>query len=416
MQIRQFIVALLGVVVHYYDHHLFGFLAVKISQYYLPSGSGIVQLINAYFIMAVAVAARPIGAIALGRIGDVYGREFTVNVSLCFTAIASFCLAITPSYAEIGIGSLILLLISRMIICAFAASGSDGVRIFIYEHIGKSKQCLGNGLVTGATLLGSLAASLSAWLLTMDYMPESAWRVAFLVGGALGIIMIAIRKLLFVPIVDDSVTKHSDYEIYKNTPLLKIVKEHWILFLLCSIIAGSIGSTNQFYIIFFGTYNMEILHNINNSQMQIYTSVAIIIYIICSIFAGLLADYIGRSNLLYIAFAVLVTLTIKMIFTISNNEPITKLYFLTIATLPFMVMPALALLKQSIPLVIRYRIFSLAHACGSIVISAPTAFVSVLLYHKTQLNWVPILYFLIVIFMIAFCVNILCKQYRANEY
>ena len=50
--------------------------------------------------------------------------------------------------------------------------------------------------------------------------------------------------------------------------------------------------------------------------------------------------------------------------------------------MPFITMPAAAIFKQSIPIAIRYRLFALSHSIGSVVISAPTAFLSTFIYHK----------------------------------
>lgn len=404
-----------GVMVQYYDHHLFGFLAAKISKYFIPATDPVVQLLNAYFIMAISVVAKPIGALVLGRVGDLYGRSTTLNISLLGTSIASFVVSIIPGYNHIGVMSALILLLARMSTCAFASSGTDGVRIFIYEHIGKKKQCFGNGLVTTSTLLGSFIASMSAWFFTLDIMPSYAWRGAFLVGGILGLIMVLVRK--YANIQDEGDTKSEpDYEEFKDVSVFRIIKNNWKLFVLCLIVAGSIGATNQFYIIFFGTYNFEVLHIVSQSKMQFYTSIAIILYMVCAVIGGLVADYFGRARVMIVAFIILFATTIYTMLSISDKVLDYKVFFLNVMVLPFFIMPALAFLKQSIPVVIRYRIFSLAHAVGSICISAPTAFVSTLMYHKTKLAWLPISYFLVVIIMIAFCVSMLCKRYSANKY
>lgn len=404
-----------GVMVQYYDHHLFGFLAAKISKYFIPATDPVVQLLNAYFIMGISVGAKPIGALILGRVGDLYGRSNTLNISLLGTSIASFVVSIIPGYNHIGVMSALILLLARMSTCAFASSGTDGVRIFIYEHIGKKKQCLGNGLVTTSTLLGSFIASMSAWFFTLDIMPSYAWRAAFLLGGILGVIMVLVRRYANLTEISDTKAEPG-YEEFKNVSIFRIIKNNWKLFLLCLVVAGSIGATNQFYIIFFGTYNFEVLRNVSQSSMQFYTSVAIVLYMVCAVIGGLIADYFGRAKVMFVAFILLITSTIYTICSVSDKIFDYKLFFLNVMLLPFFIMPALAFLKQSIPVVIRYRVFSLAHAVGSICISAPTAFISTLMYHKTKLAWLPISYFLVVIIMIAFSVNILCKKYSANKY
>jgi MFS family permease len=417
MSRKSFLIAMFGVIVQYYDYHLFGFLASKISKYFIPASNTTVQLLNTYFIMAIAVAAKPVGALVLGRIGDIYGRFVTLNLSLLGTSAASLIVSIIPGYSHIGVMSALMLLIARMCTCAFASSGTDGVRLFIYEHIGKDKQCLGNGLIVTSTLLGSFLASVSAWFFTMDIFPSYSWRGAFLLGSILGVMMVIIRKKSKN---DDSnlVKLEPDYSEFKDKSLTKIISNNSGLFLVCAILAGCIGSTNQFYLIFFGTYNFDVIKVIPQSTMQSYTSIAIVVYIIFSIIGGIAADKLGRLRVFNISFIALILVSVLMTVSMSSKSgaPNYIFYFLSMAIGPLFIMPALAFLKQSIPVVIRYRIFSLAHAIGSICISAPTAFVSTLMYHKTNIAWFPLIYFITTVIVIAICVNILCKKYNANDY
>ncbi|MES2215322.1 MAG: MFS transporter [Pseudomonadota bacterium] len=412
---KTFLIAMFGVMVQYYDHHLFGFLAAKISVYFLPDSDPIIQLLNTYFIMAIAVAAKPIGALTLGRIGDLYGRSTTLTISLLGTAVASLVVSLTPGYSHIGILSAVILLVTRMCTSAFASSGTDGVRLFIYERIGKNKQCLGNGLVTSSTLLGSFIASMSAWFFTLDMMPPYAWRASFLLGSIMGVGMVLVRRH-FRAQDDDSTVNEPGYDAFKNVPIWVLIKENWELFVTCLFVAGAIGSTNQFYIIFFGTYNFNVLGVIEQSTMQFYTSIAIVLYMIFAIVGGLAADYFGRKAINSLAFFALLILTIATILSLSHGKTDYSLFFASNIALPFLNVTALAFLKQSIPIVIRYRIFSLAHAVGSICISTPTAFISTYMYHKTGLVWLPMVYFLVSISIIVVGVNILCRRYRANKY
>lgn len=411
---KGFIIALLGIIVQYYDHYLFGFLASVISRYFIIASDTTVQLLNTYFIMLIAVMAKPVGSIVLGRIGDLYGRSTTFTISLMGTSFGSLIISLIPGYQHIGIMSALILLIARMCIMSCIAPGTDGVRIFIYEQIGKNNKSLGNGLATAASCIGIFIASSSAWFFTLNTMPEYAWRFSFILGSVMGIVLIIVRK--YAHIDDSNFTKSEiGYEDFKNLPILTIIKKNLKLFFTILLIAGSIGSTNQFYIIFFGTYNFDILKIVDQSSMKFYTSVAIAIYMFFAIIGGLVADYFGLIRVAIIAFIALLVITIMMMFNIANMEPSIGLFFATMACLPFLTMPTLSFLKQSIPVVIRYRLFSLAHSIGSICISAPTAFCSTFLYHETKISWLPLCYFLFAITMIAFGVVVLSREYSESK-
>ncbi len=398
---KSFLISALTVFVQYYDYHLFGFLAAKIAKYFIPSINSTVQLMTTYLIMLAAMIAKPVGAIIFGRIGDIYGRSNSFGISLIGTAIASFLISITPNYQQIGLIAAFILLLARMVTCALVSSGTDGVRIYIYEHINKNNQCLGMGVMTIFTHAGSLVASISAWFFTLEMMPDYGWRGAFLLGSIMGIIVFVFKCKLHIQDkvnIKDSV----GFEQFKNLSTLTIMKKNIRLFLLCSIIAGGIGSTNQFFIIFFGTYNFAVLKNINQSTMQFYTAAAICLYILFSLVGGYIADRIDRAKVTNIAIISILLLSVGHIYTLSTNQVSIILFLLTNIMLPFITIPATAILAENIPTAFRHRILSISHAIGSIFISAPTAALATFLYHKTKIGWLPITYFIITIVMISF--------------
>ncbi|MGV2431992.1 MAG UNVERIFIED_CONTAM: MFS transporter [Rickettsiaceae bacterium] len=295
MNRKSFFIAAFGALSQYYDHHLFGFLAATISRSFTPSDDPVIALLNTYFIMAIAVCAKPIGALVLGRIGDICGRSATLKISLLGTSFASLLISITPGYHYIGVIAALILLLARMAIVALVSSGTDGVRLYVYEHIGSKNQCLGNGLVTCSSLAGSFVASMSAWFFTLDSMPHYSWRFAFVLGAVIGITMLIIVSKNKAQDIS-SYKEDPKYDIYLNTSIFSIIKEHWGLFIICAILAGSIGSTNHFCVIFFGTYVFKLLGYLDHSTMQFYTSIGIVLYMCSSIAAGFAADMIGQED------------------------------------------------------------------------------------------------------------------------
>lgn len=397
---KAFLIAAFSAFVQYYDYHLFGFFAVKIARHFLPDQNVVLQLQNAYLIMAIAMISKPLGALLLGKIGDTYGRSYIFNISLIGTAIGSTIIAFTPDYSHIGIISTLMLLFARMIICALVSSGSDSVRIYIYEHISSKKQTLSVSITNIFMQAGSFFAASSAWFFSQEFMPEYGWRIGFLLGGVLGLIIVVLKNKYNIQDIVN-IKDQPKFAEFKELSTLDIISKNFKLFLYCLIIAGCLGSTTQFFIIFFGTYNFEILKNIKQSDMQFYVSVALCIYMMFSLLSGYLADIIGCYRVAFIAIVALLFISLIHIYVLSINQVSISLFLTTIAILPFLTMPAAVILKQSIPIVIRYRIFSLSHAVGSILISAPTAFISTFAYNKSGVSWLPILYFISTIGLIS---------------
>ena len=401
MDKKTFTISALTVFVQYYDYHLFGFMAANIANHFFPKADIVVQLLNTYFLMSIAMIAKPLGAAIFGRIGDLSGRSNSFIISLTGTAIASFILFITPSNEKTGMLSVLILLLCRMIISALVSSGTDGVRIFIFEHIKSSMQCFSTSITTVFILLGSLTASLSATIFNSNYLPHYSWKFAFLFGSVLGFIVIITTKVIgFKDQIE--IRNQPKFEKFKDMSIYHIVKANKKLFMLCVLLAGAIGSTNQFILIFFGTYNFQVLKTIDKSTMQNYISISVVIYMIFSVIGGIIADKFGKYKTAIIAAFITLLITLGQCYYLAKLELSAILLILTSTTLPFITMPGAVILTKSIPMAIRYRLFSLSHAIGSIIISAPTAFVSTFLYHKTNISWLPLCYFIASILMISF--------------
>ena len=270
--------------------------------------------------------AKPIGAIIFGKIGDSLGRSVSFKISLAGTAIASIILGLIPSYEIIGIFSAIILLICRMVICTLVSSGSDGVRLYLYENIAASKRGLSIGITTSFMQAGTLIASLSAWFFTLNTMPSYSWRFAFLIGGGLGLIMLYIMKINNFS-DNNKINKKENFDQFQKMSITQIIQKDYKLFILCLILAGSIGSTYQFIIIFFGTYNFEILKILDRSVMQQYTSVAIICYLIFCIISGYLTDLLGAYNVFKAAIKIVLILAISLCYITDVHNFSVFIYF-----------------------------------------------------------------------------------------
>lgn len=397
MSKKDFSIASLSALVQYYEYHLFGFLAAIIGKNFFLDVSPSTRLLKTYVIMFIAVCAKPIGALLLGRIGDVYGRQKAINIAIALTAAASFVIAILPAYETIGVASALILLLMRMCIASCASSGSDGVRLYIYEKIDSRRKNLGSGMTTLSTVGGSFVASISAWFFTLGTFPAYSWRFAFLAGSIAGLLITMLRNCVDIS-QDNALKQESSYEHYKNMPLFTIVRQNLQVFTLCVIVAGGIGASYAFNFIFLVNFNFEVLQNIDASSMQYYRSVGIILYMTFAIVGGWVADC--TSAILTSSFAIIGIILVSGIncYLLAHGTLSIPIYLTICALLPFVTMPALTLLQSSIPKVIRYRLFSLSHGVGAMIISAPTAGIASILYELKKVSWIPNAYFMFIMF------------------
>src|SRR5262250_503229 len=110
-QLRRAVVAsTIGTAIEWYDFFLYSTVTgLVFAKLFFPKADPLVGTLNAFAIYAVGFLARPVGAAIFGHFGDRIGRKSTLIITLLLMGIATFLVALVPTYEEIGIWGAILL-------------------------------------------------------------------------------------------------------------------------------------------------------------------------------------------------------------------------------------------------------------------------------------------------------------------
>lgn len=192
--------AALGNAMEWFDFGVYGYLAVTLGHVFFPGSSPTAQVIATFATFTVAFLVRPIGGLVFGPLGDRFGRQKVLAATMIMMAAGTFAIGLIPSYATIGIGAPILLLLARLL-QGFSTGGEyGGAATFIAEYSTDARRgqmgswlefgTLG-GYIAGAAVVTTLTA-----LLTSAQMLEWGWRVPFLVAGPLGLLGLYMRMKL----------------------------------------------------------------------------------------------------------------------------------------------------------------------------------------------------------------------------
>jgi MHS family proline/betaine transporter-like MFS transporter len=179
--------AIVGNVLEWFDFATYAFLATSISKSMFPAGDDFAAMLGTFGAFGIGFAARPLGAITFGWLGDRKGRKWTLSFVMPLMAIGTILMALIPSYASIGILAPILLVIARLL-QGFSVGGELGNAIaFLVEWAPKGKRGLYGSFqqcsTIGGTLLGSGAAALMSTLVSPQSMVDWGWRVPFILGA-----------------------------------------------------------------------------------------------------------------------------------------------------------------------------------------------------------------------------------------
>jgi MFS family permease len=294
-----------------------------------------------------------------------------------------------------------------MLFLVSIAGEVDAIKIYISEKSNPIRRNRACGVVIFCSQIGALIASVSFYI-TVRFGGEY-WRLSFLFGGVLGLVVVAFRHYfqeaeLFVKYKQNS---QSAPNIAKTWD---IIKNYRLLFVTAILISGVIGGMYNFLVIFFPPFLQQAFGEPSLSPQVLSTSL-IILYAVTAIISGILADFLREKQILL---AITVSICSGLFFYPEIKQP-AILIFLLGALSPLYSVPLQILMQFSFPINIRMRMVSLAHSIGSMIFSANTPLLGMLIWKKTgSLELVVIVPFLYLVILLVSTWMLLKIQVKDN--
>jgi MFS transporter, MHS family, alpha-ketoglutarate permease len=289
----------LGHAIEWYDWGVYAVFAPFFANQFFDSSNAATAVLASLAVFAVGFGARPLGGIVFGLLADRRGRRFAMMVAVACMAAASLVLGLTPSYHVIGIWAPILLLITRLVQGLACGGELPAAQTYLSEIAPPARRGRWSSLIYIASVSGNTTGIALGLLLTSQLsnaaMHEWGWRVPFLVGGALGLITLYMRRVM-----DEPEVFRSSGETPSGRSIFATILGHRRQ---CAQVVGlSIGFTVVYYawVIAAPSYAITTLH-IDTTAALTAAIAAGLVFMATMPLWGALSDRIGRKPVLSIS-------------------------------------------------------------------------------------------------------------------
>lgn len=212
-----------GNVLEWYDFTVYGFLAPTLATLFFPSEDKLASLLSAFAVLAVGYAARPIGSVIFGHIGDRIGRKTALMISVLLMGGGSFAIAALPTYEEIGIAAALLLVAIRVVQGISVAGEYTASGVLLVEQAREGRRAMTGAWVAFAMMwgcvLGSAVPAGFSTVLSTEQMAEWGWRLPFAIGGLVAIFSAILRMSL-------TETVRAENPDNSTSPVLQSLRNH----------------------------------------------------------------------------------------------------------------------------------------------------------------------------------------------
>lgn len=373
---RQIAAVTAGNALEFYDFVTYAFFATQIGRALFP-GDASSSLLLSLATFGVGFLTRPLGGILIGRMADRRGRKPAMILSFTMMGVAMTGLALTPSYAAVGLAAPILAVIFRLL-QGFALGGEVGPNIaYLMEAAPPGRRAFYISLNFASADLAVLVAGLVGFGLSSTLTPSQleswGWRVAFLVGAVIVPFALRLRRTL----VETLPSPGEPPEPKPVRPVLLLSAAG--LF----IIAGA--TISNYTLEYLTTYAQATLHMAVPTAFAA-TVVLGVVGVAGDLTGGLLADRFGPKRVLVVPWLLLIVTIVPIFYLLNGARTPTALLAATAVLTTFHILgssPAVLLFVQALPARVRAGATGIVYALAIAIFGGTTQLFETLLIRWT---------------------------------
>ncbi len=332
-RLRSILGGSIGNLVEWYDWYVYSAFSLYFSKAFFPPADQTVQLLNAAAVFAVGFLMRPLGGWLMGRYADRHGRRAALSLSVLLMCAGSLLIAITPSYATIGVLAPTVLVLARMLQGVSVGGEYGASATYLSEMAGQQHRGFWSSFQYVTLIMGQLLALGVLLVLqrTLDAKALDAWgwRIPFVIGAACALVAVAVRR---------GISETGAFTASAGRPTSRTSAMQGLLAhprALATVFGLTAGGTVAFYT--FTTYAQKFLVNsagFTKNDATLVSAASLAIFMCAQPIVGAISDRVGRRPVL-VAFGIVGTLgTVPLLTALQHAGSVSvALLLLTLALL-----------------------------------------------------------------------------------
>jgi MFS family permease len=383
-QLRKAVIAsTIGTTIEWYDFFLYGTAAgLVFGKLYFPQQDPYSATLLAFGTYFIGFAARPVGAAIFGHYGDRIGRKATLIATLLCMGIATFLVALVPTYASIGIWGAVLLTILRAL-QGIGVGGEWGGSVLLAMEWSRTHGQRGLvaswpqfGVPAGLFLANLAILAFSAW--SGDQFPVWGWRIPF----ALSIVLVGIGLWIRLGILETPVFQRLlNTNKIEQAPIIEVFRKQPREIFLSALVRMSEQAPFYIFTAFIFAYAVGTLHMPRNFILTAVMVAAVVSFVTIPL-SGHISDRIGRRKMYLIGVVATGLFGFLYFGMVDTAIPSAVFIAIVLSLIPHDIQygPQAALIAESFTPRLRYSGASLGYQLASIIAGGPAPIIATALF------------------------------------
>ena len=288
---HESLIGALGNVMEWYDFALVMPMFVVLKGKFFPNDASDWVGVLGGLIVSMGLFTRPLGAFIFGPIGDKFGRQKAISISILLMAIPTVLMGILPGYDQIGIWAPILFMFLRVLQGISMGGEYTAAMVHIVEKAPNNRRGFYGSWTDFGNQVGVLFAGQAVvWLHSFFSEPEVysfAWRIPFLFG------ILLIPFAFLIPKQEKKESDPNQKSIFKM--LIEHKKE-----VFCTVSITAFSAVSFYTLWTFLPYHLVSSGILNLKESAFCAAAASIVSMVSILVAGYLSDIFNRKIFLSI--------------------------------------------------------------------------------------------------------------------